>query len=364
MTVDAIEQRIADLAQSLEYRGYEGVRREVYRLRRQTRDRMSGAHAPSEYWEEELSNFDYLFDASPLIVHKLRQHSFHVTGLKLYEYRSHRDAARRQLAEKLEALVEAAGGRELLVPETRLLGGFGHELDGELYNIDTLKFFEVMIALQKGAVLAGLRELERPVVWEIGTGWGGFAYVLKTLLPQVKYVITDFPELFLFSATYLQVAFPDARLHFFDPDADEPMGPPDADFVFVPNTHLDETRPERLDLAINMVSFQEMTSEQVGQYVRHAFELEAPYLYSLNRDRSPYNPQLTSVREIIAETYWPQEISVLPGVQYTQMLSKPPVPTPMAKKLTLKALDKSKKKTSKKPDLGYRHVIGWRRRPA
>src|SRR3954452_22428254 len=109
-----------------------------------------------------------MLDASPLIVDKLRHHCYHVTGLKVYDYRSHKDDAQRKLQDKLEALVDA-GGRDLLVPEPRELGGFGFDIDGGLYNVDTLKFYEVMIALNRGAVLGEFREAaDRRVVWEIG----------------------------------------------------------------------------------------------------------------------------------------------------------------------------------------------------
>jgi putative sugar O-methyltransferase len=356
IAIDDLPTELERLSSTLEYRAYERARENVLRFRALDRDRRGGTAAPSDYWEEELANFEYLFDASPLLIKRLRHHSYHVTGLKVYEYRTHRDAARQQLAAKLDALIEVAGGRELLVPEPAVLGGFGHEIDGALYNLDTLKYFEVMIALQKGAVLEELRGDERKVVWEIGAGWGGLPYVFKTLFPNVTYVITDLPELFLFSATYLASAFPDAKLHFFDPD--DPLGPPDADFVFVPNTFLAETRPAKLDLAMNTVSFQEMTAEQVQDYVGHAHALGAPYLYSLNRDRSPYNPQMTSVREILSQWYWPQETPVLPGIQYTQMLPKLPAGGVRA------LLAARKPGKAKGEEFSYRHVVGWRRESA
>ena len=44
---------------------------------------------PSKYWQEEIAGFDHMFDASPLIIEKLRRHSYHLTGLHDYEYRSH-----------------------------------------------------------------------------------------------------------------------------------------------------------------------------------------------------------------------------------------------------------------------------------
>jgi len=332
--VRAFEARLQTLAASPAYRHYRHVRERVLEMRAAAAD----GGRPSAYWTEELANFEYMLDASPLIVDTLRHHTFHLTGLRVYDYRSHRDRLRERLVEKLRAL-QALAPEGLLVPEWRGLGGFGFEVDGALYNIDTLKFFEVLLALERGAVLPEFRgNTERRLVWEIGAGWGGFPYQFKTLCPNVTYAITDFPELFLFSATYLMTAFPDARVGFWGD------GPPerllehwqDYDFLFLPHTALGEFRPPRLDLTVNMVSFQEMTQAQVTAYVEHAYRLECPFLYSLNRDRSGYNPEIDSVSDIIARSYWPRELSILP-VPYQKMLDEKP-----------SARD-------------YKHVIGWRR---
>ncbi len=347
------EDRVAQLRSSAAFENYEWVRERVFRLRDLEGERTGGVYSPSEYWAEELHNFEYMLDAGPLIIDKLREHTFHVTGLKVYDYRSNKDAARALLAEKLEALGKLEGD-ELLVPEARELGGFGFELDGALYNVDTLKFYEVMIALQRGEVLAELRDHdERKLVWEIGAGWGGFAYQFKTVCPHVTYVIMDFPELFLFSAVYLKTLFPEARIAIHDAG---PLGDVlnrwrELDFIFVSNTFLEEFRPQRLDLAINMVSFQEMTGAQVEAYVGAARSLGAPYLYSLNRDRSPYNTELSSVSEIIERHFWPHEIELLP-VAYTKMLNK----VKKAKQLKAKIAGGVRRSPN-----DYRHIIGWQR---
>jgi hypothetical protein len=120
----------------------------------------------------------------------------------------------------------------------------------------------------------------------------------------------------------------------------------DADFVFIPHTAVHELRPPRLDLAVNMVSFQEMTGAQVSQYVAWAADNGSPYLYSLNRARSPYNDQIESVPDHIGERYWPHEIPVLP-VSYTQMLP-PKMPPPFVRRKL-------------KPQGGtpYQHIVGW-----
>lgn len=316
--------RTARLAQSQDFENYRAARDWVLRLKdggQSANGPTGGAATPSRYWQEEVAGFDYMFDATPLIVAKLRHHCYHITGLKVYDYRTGKGAAKQQFAQKIEALNEL-GHPELLVPESPRLGGFGHEIGGALYNIDTLKFYEAMVALQHGGVLGAFAEAgERRIVWEIGAGWGGFAYTFKTLFPNVTYVIVDLPETMLFSATYLRCLFPQAAFHFH-----EPGGVPAAadwagkDFVFLPHDAVDALRPPRLDLTVNMVSFQEMTTEQVRGYVAKAADLGSRFVYSLNRNRSPYNAELTSVADLLAERFWTREIPVLP-VSYTKMLT-------------------------------------------
>jgi hypothetical protein len=332
----AFNDRLDALRESAAFRNYERVRAQV--LEMQAPAPAAAADRPSAYWQEELSNFEYMLDASPLVIEKLRHHTYHLTGLRVYDYRTDRGKAEDKFVEKLRALI-ALGHRDLLVPESRLLGGFGFEVDGELYNIDTLKFFEVLIALEKGAVLPEFRNnSERRLVWEIGAGWGGFPYQFKTLCPNVTYVISDFPELFLFSATYLMTAFPDAKVCFWGEAPAEQVFANwrDYDFIFVPNTALAQMAPERLDLTINMVSFQEMTSGQVAAYAGRAHALGCPLLYSLNRDKSAYNREIESVSEIVSRFYWPHEVDVLP-VPYQKMLG------------------------DKRSAVDYKHIIGWRR---
>lgn len=337
---EAWTRRLEGLREAQPFQAYQRVRRQVLSLLALGQNRRSTGHAPSDYWSGELSRFEYMLDASPLVIEQLRHHTHNLTGLLPQHYRGSLEQKREQFAEKLAAL-RALDETGVWVPEAPRLGGFGFDIDGELVNIDTLKFYEVLIAMQQGAVLPEMREAsERKLVWEIGAGWGGFPYQFKTLCPNVTYVITDFPELFLFSATYLMASFPDAKVRFYGevPPEETFAGWRDLDFVFVPDTFHSAVRPERVDLTINMVSFQEMTTQQVETYVRRAYELESPYLYSLNRDRSHHNRELSNVRSILSQYYWPREVTMLP-VSYTKMLDANP----------------------DMPGRGYKHVVGWRR---
>ncbi len=268
----------------------------------------------SDYWREEIAGFDYLFDASPLVVAKLREHTYHITGVTSYEYRGHHAVEAPRFAAKLQRLrdLDPSG---LFVPESPRLAGFGHRLDGDLVNIDTLKFYECLIALDRCQVLSELREVDRRVtVVEIGAGWGGLAYQFKTLFPNTTYVIVDLPPTLLFSIVYLKAVFPDSTAAIYGETSPEAWftGPDAPDFVFVPAFAARDLQVPTPDLAVNVASFQEMTNEQVTTHVNMLADAGCARVYSLNRDRSPYNTELSTVTEILATRYRVEAVDVLP----------------------------------------------------
>ena len=329
-------------AQPDAYQTYLTVRDAV---RRMTGHGELGSARPSAYWAEELSNIDYMIEASPLIVGKLRHHAFQITGVRPYEYRVQDNSRRDAFEQRLRALIEL-GGRDLLVPEHEALGGFGYRLAEGLCNLDTLKYFEVLLGMRRAGVLPAL-EGTAPVVLEIGAGWGGFAYQVKTLFPRVLYVVVDFPELFLFSATYLQTVFPQARVVFAD-QVPDPPGWRGADFVFVPNTMAGCVRHVTPSVTVNVASFQEMTSAQVEEYTKLASDAGSQFLYSLNRERSRYNAELSSVSELVGHYYDLREVTLLAN-DYINATKKMPKPG-------------SNRTTGKPEEAGsYRHLVGTRR---
>lgn len=304
------------LASQPAYENYCIVREAVYAML----DSVTEKHAASDYWQQELEGMLYLLDASPLVVDKWRHHTYHVTGLYEYFYRRHHAYKSAGFQQKL-GLLKGLGYPDLCVPESPQLGGFGYEIDGALFNLDTLKFYEVLIGLERAGFLKPIREKEHPVVLEVGAGWGGFAYQFKTLFPHSTYVVVDLPQTILISATYLKTLFPAAKIYLGD-------GSPQSyniefsqyDFVFIPHFAWPSLQPHSLDLAFNMVSFQEMTDSQVQGYVKQLADWKCPRLYSLNRDRSPNNQEISSVSTLISNFYNVSEMSVLPIPYHTLAL--------------------------------------------
>lgn len=302
----AFERRLAASRASREFAVYQRVRDRVLAM---LEEAAVVQGAPSEFWADELAAFAYMLDASPLIVERLREHCYHLTGLRSFDYR-HAGLRRRQVQRTLERL-GALDARKVFVPESPALGGFGYAIDGHLVNVDTLRYYEAMMALDRSGQLDQFRSGgARRQVLEIGGGWGGFAYQFKTLFPNTTYVIIDLPQTLLFSATYLSCLFPSARVAIYG-DA-TPAGPSgsDYDFVFLPHYAVDRIRAGqfRLDLAVNMASFQEMTERQVDDYAGALAQAGCPALFTANREHSPHNPEMGRLEPVLARHFDVREI--------------------------------------------------------
>ncbi len=273
-----------------------------------------------------------LWDASPDTIAGLRRWAEPFGGASAADYDAPESRIEKAIRRDLKRLFVQVG-RDLFVEEPSILGGFGCRTSAGRCNADTLRFFSALVALQDGAVLPAFQQPSRRIVWEIGGGWGGFAYQFKTICPNVTYLITGRPDTFLVSAVYLMTAFPGARCRFFGESSTDALWNEweNVDFVFAPEEALDALRPPRLDLTLDVMTLRQVTPERVEQHVRHAFETGCRYLYSLHQgdwaDGEP--PALWRAFERL---YWLH-----------------PVPSRVE---------------LRKTGAEYSHLVGWRRRRA
>jgi hypothetical protein len=284
----------------------------------------------------------HIWDAPPEIIANLRQWCEPISGVGVADYETTNSDHAARLKHDLYVLRRLVG-RELFVEEPPVLGGFGYVRRGERYNEETVKFFNVLVALQDAAILAECRHAtQRRLVWEIGGGWGGFAYQFKTICPNVTYLITGIPELLIVSAVYLMAAFPGARCRFYDgaSGADVWRGWEAVDFVFAPEAALPDIGPPRLDLTLDVMALRNMGTDRVWSHVQRSFDAGSRYFYSLLPDRERRSAdERPAVWSGIERWYWPHPIPPRGEVDDAIVAVNP----------------------GAMPDSDYAHLIGWRR---
>jgi hypothetical protein len=255
-------------------------------------------HFPQAIWALDqgaglYDGFRAVLSRDPRILNYLRLWSQQFTGYRLFSMEfaksrpfPHPDeigaAADRRLA-AFEAAPDCWVGRylrlaaklppALRVAPPRQLGEIGWNVDGRTVSYDSYVYLERIAILHERGVLDRLRQIaaegRTPYVIEIGGGYGGLAYYLANLIPQLRIVIVDIPESLIFSSLYLSLsllhgthiyASPNEPAHTFLSDT--------PGCSFVPNYLFDGLfdTESRFDLAINTLSMSEMDAAQVEYY--------------------------------------------------------------------------------------------------
>jgi hypothetical protein len=272
------------------------------------RDDYAAAVQPSDEEHRRAQALAHVWDASRDTIASWRHACEPLGGARASDYGGTRETAlfrqlKREVFHRRKEL-----GTDLFVNEPRGLGGFGYTEQGLLYNEDTARHFGVLIALQDAAILQAFREPgPRRVVWEIGGGWGGFAYQFTRVCPGATYVISGSPEQLLVSAVYLAGVVPEARCHLYGAAAGVNAGDAwDADFVFVPGHLIASVRPPRLDLTLDLMALRTMTGSRAAAHVQRSFDLGARYVFALRPGVS--SPDDVCVEQAIERWYWPHPV--------------------------------------------------------
>lgn len=122
-------------------------------------------------------------------------------------------------------------------------------------------------------------------VFELGSGYGGLARILKLLNPGAKIVLCDLPTTLYFCYVYLRRHFPNATFEVIERPG-QPRG--SADFTFVPAPLARELAGSTFDLVANTSSLSEMTQDAADWYLRLIQDdMKVDYLYHLNRLGTP-----------------------------------------------------------------------------
>ncbi|TCK61669.1 putative sugar O-methyltransferase [Seleniivibrio woodruffii] len=117
--------------------------------------------------------------------------------------------------------------------------------NGMLLSTDMLRYVAYCLKLKENSTKIG-------TVLEIGSGYGGFARIMKAFTPDVRICLTDINESLKCAEIYLRKSCPEARISWDIADAD-------ADFILIPVENAQRDLSGRqFDLAVNIWSLGEM----------------------------------------------------------------------------------------------------------
>ena len=149
-----------------------------------------------------------------------------------------------------------------------LFGEIGVEVGGALVNADVILCQSRINAMLSSGVLDKLdRDIARrgsARVLEVGPGYGSLARALKGIFgDRLEYICVDLPSSLYYASLYLSGTSDWQRCHVQLPG--EPV-PDRFNYLYVANYMLDEFADVPIDLALNCMSFPEMSAAQVRHY--------------------------------------------------------------------------------------------------
>jgi hypothetical protein len=159
---------------------------------------------------------------------------------------------------------------------------WGLELDGVLVSPRSLRFDAMARQITEL-----LRDVDGPVVTDIGGGFGGMGDRLMRFNARITYVDFDLPETLMIAAYYLRTAFPDRDVVLWDPEVPlDREALRSHDVVLAPHYAIAELAPDSVDLFLNMFSLSEMRWEALSEYMRVIARSGRRYFLQNNVDRT------------------------------------------------------------------------------
>jgi len=135
-----------------------------------------------------------------------------------------------------------------------------------------------------------LSKVEKPVILEIGGGFGGLAYNLLSKNEDITYIGVDLPENVMIQSYYLSCAFPNRKILFYNDYLEALTNETvlDYDICLLPNFVLDDIHlqkidlMQKIDLIVNVHSLSEMSMDTITEYFKQIDKLKSSYFYHEN----------------------------------------------------------------------------------
>jgi putative sugar O-methyltransferase len=223
------------------------------------------AHLLGNFWRNELGVLVKQYASFEQLVHDSEK----------------RDAYSRLMAHDLMIWTHLmqAEVSELAIPEVG--HPWGYLWKGTLIGSKVLRYD--VLARQVRDITA---DLPRPVIGEVGAGYGGMAYFLLRGSGPLAYVDFDLPETLAVAAYYLSKCLPHRRVYLHKGGAvawhDIVR---DHDVILLPNWCIDTLPADSVDLFLNSFSLSEMTYPVIERYLDRIAACCRGYFLHNNMDR-------------------------------------------------------------------------------
>lgn len=137
-----------------------------------------------------------------------------------------------------------------------------------------------------GAILEQLLvDRSRPVVAELGAGYGKLAYLILRNFPEFCFIDFDLPETLSVASYYLMKTFPHKRVLLYGEAQYDFWSHDKYDLVFMPPWEIEKIGQSTVDLFLNKNSLGEMNSKAVENYVS-CISQAARFFFHMNHDKN------------------------------------------------------------------------------
>lgn len=168
---------------------------------------------------------------------------------------------------------------DLNYPTTGNQAGFW--IDGHFMGIRS--FFNEYYATMLGGILD---DIERPVVADLGTGYGLLPYAMLRNKKASTFIDFDLPETLCLAAYYQMVSSPEKKALLFGEEEYSADLHDKYDLIFMPSFEMTKLKEGSIDLFMNTNSLGEMNARSVNEYVRLICN-STKYFFHINHEHTP-----------------------------------------------------------------------------
>ena len=170
-----------------------------------------------------------------------------------------------------------------------------------------------------GSILSGLIcGIERPVVAELGAGYGKLAYFTLRNIDNFTFVDFDLPETLCLAAYYLMMVYPKKKTLLYGEAEYSADSHEEYDLIFMPSFEIPKLGQASVDLFMNKNSLGEMSKDAVDNYIGYISKATRKYFFHMNHEIKP-NIHDNNKRGLLGYEY------PIPSDQFTLLFRYPDI---------------------------------------